>query len=87
MGTENDQAKVQAVKAAHSAELLKKANVVGVGVGLRKKGGVQTGEVALVVMVSRKLPRDQLAPRDIIPSTIDGVIVDVQEVGEISAQW
>ncbi len=80
------QARVQAVKRAYSAELMEKANVVGVGVGVRYRGGVHTGEVALVVMVSRKLPRAQLAPQDVIPSILDGVPVDVQEVGKLSAQ-
>ena len=80
------QARVEAVKRAYSAELMEKANVVGVGVGVRYRGGVHTGEVALVVMVSRKLPRAQLAPQDVIPSILDGVPVDVQEVGKLSAQ-
>ena len=44
--------KAQAVKRVHEVELMGKANVVGVGVGLRQRGGVQTREVALVVMVT-----------------------------------
>lgn len=80
------QARVQAVKRAHAAKLMEKANVVGVGVGVRERGGARTGEVALVVMVRRKLPLDQLAPQDVIPATLDGVPVDVQEVGKLSAQ-
>ena len=82
----SDLARARAVKAAHAPALLKKANVVGVGVGLREQGGVRTGEVALVVMVSRKVPLADLAPADVIPATLDGVLVDVQEVGRISAQ-
>ena len=78
--------KAQAVKQAHGAELMQKANVTGVGVGLRKRGGLYTQEIAVVVMVRRKVPRDQLAPEDVIPTEIDGVPVDVQQVGEISAQ-
>jgi hypothetical protein len=64
---------------------MRKANVVGVGVGLRSRGGERTGEVALVVMVTHKVARAQLAPEDVIPSQIEGVPVDVQEVGEIRA--
>ncbi len=75
--------RVQAVKRVHEAELLGKANVVGIGVGLRQRGGVRTREVALVVMVSQKVPRAQLRPADVIPAELDGVPVDVQEVGEI----
>ncbi len=82
----SDLARARAVKAAHAPVLLKKANVVGVGVGLREQGGVRTGEVALVVMVSQKVPLADLAPADVIPASLDGVPVDVQEVGRISAQ-
>ena len=78
--------RIQAVKAAHEAELLAKANVVGVGIGFRQKGQTRTDDVVLVVMVEEKVPRSQLAPDDIIPSQIDGVPVDVQESGRIVPQ-
>jgi len=64
-------------------EFLKKANVVGVGVGLRQRDGEYTGEVALIVMVSRKMPEVELAPEDRIPAEIDRVPVDVLEVGQL----
>jgi len=41
--------------------------------------------VALVVMVSRKVPPHELAPQDILPREIEGIPVDVQEVGELKA--
>jgi len=80
-----DIARAQAVREACAAELMGKANVVGVGVGLRRRGGRQEQEVALVVMVRRKLPRAMLAEADLLPGAIDGVPVDVLEVGDISA--
>jgi hypothetical protein len=83
---QTDFEKVKAVKRAHENELMTKANVVGVGVGLSQKGGVRTKALALVVMVSQKVPKSQLAPEDVIPAQIEGVPVDVQEVGEIKAQ-
>jgi hypothetical protein len=64
---------------------MSKANVVGVGVGVRQMQNQSTGEMALVVMVSRKVPKNQLEAQDIIPSEIDGIPVDIQVVGEISA--
>lgn len=82
--SEDSLAKIQAVKNTHTTELLKKANVVGVGVGIRERGAVR--EPVLVVMVSRKVPLNQLAPKDIVPASIDDVPVDVREVGDISAQ-
>jgi hypothetical protein len=85
LGDQPDLARVQDVKRAYEAELLAKANVVGVGVGLRSRGGASGREVAIVVMVTRKVPRKQLAPADIVPNEIDGIPVDVQEVGEIKA--
>ena len=72
-----------AVKARHEAQLMRKANVVGVGVGFREWGGRVTDEVALVVNVIRKLPSSQLAPQDLIPSEIEGVPDDVREVRQI----
>lgn len=78
--------RASAVKQAYQDELLSKANVVGVGVGFRTVGGQRTDDIALVVMVTQKLPRAQLDPRDILPREIEGIPVDVQEVGRISAQ-
>jgi len=87
--TENPQVtfeKVKQVKAAHQHELMSKANVTGVGIGFRQQGGLRTEQLALVVMVERKLPASQLASRDLIPAEIEGVPLDVQEVGQIRAQ-
>jgi hypothetical protein len=79
------QERAQAVKQAHEHELLSKPNVVGVGVGYRKKDGRQTGQIGLIALVRRKVPLSQLAAEEIIPGVIAGVPVDVQEVGEIRA--
>ena len=79
------QQRASAVKDAYQAELMAKANVVGVGVGFRHKGGRRTKTVAIVVMVREKIRRSRLSPEDIIPKNIEGVPVDVQAVGEIQA--
>lgn len=68
------------VSRAHARELLAKANVVGVGVGQREGGALM-----LVVMVERKLPRSRLAEADLVPSEIEGLPVEVREVGELKA--
>ncbi|MGD8815401.1 MAG: hypothetical protein PVI78_13090 [Anaerolineales bacterium] len=75
--------KAQAVKQAYETELLRKSNVVGVGVGLCLRDGKPTGEVGLVVLVRNKLPSSEIDPEDVIPREIQSVPVDVQEVGEI----
>ena len=82
---EADLEKAQAVKRAHQEELLSKSNVVGVGVGLCMREGTPTGQVGLVVFVRRKVPASKLDENEVIPSEIDTVPVDVQEVGEIRA--
>ena len=77
--------KAQAVKDAYTGILMSKPNVVGVGIGLHKAEGQRTGQVGLVVMVSHKVPKEMLSPEDVIPDQIDGVPVDVREVGEMNA--
>lgn len=77
---------VKAVKQAHERELMQKPNVIGVGVGLRQVGGAQTDTLAVVVLVEHKLPGIQIAPKDLIPAEIEGVPVDVQEVGQVRVQ-
>ncbi len=77
---------IRAVKQAHEGQLMGMANVVGVGIGFRTYQGLRTNEPALVVMVSRKIPPELLNPEERIPAEIDGVPVDVQEVGQIHIQ-
>ena len=85
--SESDQAvqRAQEVKRRHERELLRKANVVAVGVGLCRRGGVQTEEVCIVVSVKNKVPLSNLKPQDVIPAQIENVPVDVVETGEIRA--
>lgn len=78
--------RAQEIRAAYQDRLMSKPNVVGVGVGLRYTKGRRTDDVALVVMVSQKVPEIQLAEGDRIPREIEGVPVDVKEVGKIQAQ-
>jgi len=72
-------------KSAHESKLLDMPNVVGVGIGQVRRGGKKTGEVGIVVMVNKKVPSAQLSEADLIPRVLDGVLVDVQEVGEFVA--
>jgi hypothetical protein len=75
-----------AVQQAHVAELMAMPHVVGVGIGLAQRAGQLTDQVAIVVLVDEKLPRAQLAGDAIIPAELDGVRVDVQQVGTPTAQ-
>jgi hypothetical protein len=77
---------IRAVKQTYESQLMRLANVVGVGIGFRTCQGVRTDDPALVVLVSRKLPPELLSPQERIPAELDGVPVDVQEVGQIYSQ-
>jgi hypothetical protein len=77
--------RLRAVKTAYETDLMRKAHVVGVGIGLRQIGGKPTGEPAIVVSVVQKIPSSQLAPGDVIPRELEGMPVDVQAVGELRA--
>jgi hypothetical protein len=77
--------RVSSVKEAFKEDLLAKPNVIGVGVGLREREGELTDEIVLVVLVTKKLPRTEIEANDLIPTEIEGVPIDVQEVGEIAA--
>lgn len=78
--------KAQAVKRKHESDLLSRPNVVGVGVGYLRRRGKATGEIGVIVMVEKKVAPDQLGPKQMIPVEIEGVPIDVQEVGQITAQ-
>ena len=73
------------VKRNNVVTLMKMANVVAAGVGYKTSGDEQTGDLAVVVSVKKKLPLAQLAESDIVPKTIGSVKTDVIETGEIVA--
>ena len=77
--------RIRAVKDKYERDLMRKKNVVGLGIGLRERGSVLTDETVLTVMVSQKEPRSVLRPEDVIPAELDGVPVDVKEVGTLRA--
>jgi len=78
-------AEITQVKETRKDNLLTMENVVGVGVGYKIKNGHPSEDVAIVVMVSRKLPLPALAPESVLPKQVDGVNVDVVEVGQLRA--
>jgi hypothetical protein len=73
------------VKRRHERELLRKANVVAVGVGYCMRAGVQTKQIGIIVSVRNKEPLEKLNPNDVIPHQIEDVPVDVVETGPIRA--
>lgn len=65
--------------------LLSKPNVLGVGYGYKEKAGRRTADLCVVALVRVKLPKSSLAPRELVPPTLDGVSTDVVQVGDIRA--
>lgn len=62
-------------------------NVIGYGFGVKWTGGEPTGDPALLVLVTNKIPEESLAPGDIVPSALDdGTATDVVAVGHLVAQ-
>jgi hypothetical protein len=66
--------------------LLKKRNVVGVGIGYKMVEGKETGELSVICSVKEKVAKAQLAAEDLIPQMLDDIPTDVFESGEIVAQ-
>ncbi len=58
-------------------------NVVGVGIGEKYAGSEPTGILALKFLVRRKYPEDRLTRREKLPKEVDGLPVDVEEVGTL----
>jgi len=65
-------------------QLLQFPHVVGVGSGYKEIGGVSSEENCLKVLVSKKLPPDQLSAHQLIPKQVDNVPTDVIEVGNLT---
>jgi len=63
-----------------------KKNFVMATTGTKVSNCHDTGIECLVVMVSRKVPAEELSYADIIPTEIDGVLTDVQSAEEFRAQ-
>jgi hypothetical protein len=85
MAQDAQTARATLVQNKYMEALLKLPHVVGVGIGFVKKDGVQSGEIGLVVMVDQKVSAQDVDPVDQVPKELDGVRVDVQEIGQPAA--
>jgi hypothetical protein len=75
--------KLQKIIDTHKNELLAMENVVGVGVGNKIVGGVDTGEEAVVIFVVKKKSETELKAESIVPMKVDDAPTDVVEVGTL----
>ena len=78
-------AEVSHVKEVHKEALLAKPNVVGVGLGFKERGGSTGEELSIVALVRQKVPRLALSTEALVPKTLDGVLTDVRQVGDLRA--
>ncbi len=77
--------RVRSVKRRYEQDLLQKANVVGVGIGLDDEDSEELQPV-LVVNVTHKVSWHDLAPADRIPKRLEGVSVEVEAIGHPRAR-
>ncbi len=56
-------------------------NVVGVGIGEKITDGKATGVMAVKVLVRIKYDEDQIPSNDLLPKTLSGLPIDVEQVG------
>jgi len=61
--------------------LKQRANVVGMGVGVKWKNAQPTGEPALLVLVAQKLDKDQVSAADLVPPKLADMQTDVLAIG------
>jgi hypothetical protein len=67
------------VRQRHEPALLALPNVVGVS------DETVEGRDVILVLVSRKVPREQLAPGEVVPEELEGFPTDVVEIGAPTA--
>lgn len=66
--------------------LMKKSNVVAVGIGYKTVNGKITDELSIICSVETKKAKTDLAGEDLVPAAIRGITTDVIESGKIEAQ-
>ncbi|MCP4249261.1 MAG: hypothetical protein GY778_19635 [bacterium] len=77
---------IELVKERHKESLRALANVVGLGIGPKVRGGRSTGEMAIRVFVSQKVPLDSLPESQRIPERIEGIPTDVEVMDSLQAR-
>jgi hypothetical protein len=71
---------IKTIKMKYEEELMQFPNVTGVGIGEK------SGKSVIKVFVTRKIPESSLRIDEIIPETLEGFEVDVEEIGNVRAQ-
>ncbi len=82
-GMKRQYQEIKKVKDKYESSLLAVDGVVGCSVGYKQLQGKKTNKLAIVCLVQKKKPRKQLSEKELLPKEIEGVPVDVIEVGKI----
>ncbi|MDN5312427.1 MAG: hypothetical protein PWQ68_1400 [Thermoanaerobacteraceae bacterium] len=75
--------RIQRILRQYEKKLLSLDNVVGIGMGYKIVRGRITNKPAVMVLVKKKFPEEQLKSKHIVPKNLNEVPTDVIEVGEI----
>ena len=70
---------IESVRKNYEEQLMQLPNVTMVAIGEK------AGKDVIKVYVTHKVPESELRPEDIIPKTLDGYQIDVEESGVVSA--
>jgi hypothetical protein len=77
--------KILKIKNKYEKKLLKKKNVVGVGIGKKIRYGEEIDITCIRVYVEKKVPIVFLKKKDLVPETIKTEVTDVIEIGRVVA--
>ena len=76
---------ISELRKSNQSAMLKKRNVVGVGVAFKETDGQKTSDLSLTVLVREKMAKQDISENDMIPTDIDGIPTDVMRVGKVVA--
>lgn len=74
------QMSINDVRMKYEEQLMNLPNVTGVGEGMKE------GKEVIIVFVKQKVPEAVLRPEETVPKLLEGFEVDVEEIGEVTAQ-
>ncbi len=75
--------RVKKVKEKYEDFLMSLNGVVGCSIGYKETSGKKKNRLAVVCFVRKKKPKELLSEDELIPSELEGVPVDVVEVGDL----
>ena len=77
--------RIEEIRQIHEKRLLRMANVVGVMIGYKVTAGEKTDALSIICLVEKKIEERDMKKQDLLPSDIDGELIDVIQVGKLKA--